>query len=186
MDKVHTDERLGTIIVSGVIAIRVVVAPLFVYTFMDNLTTWALGIFLFAVAMDALDGYLTKRLGGASPFLGAYSDPAADFVLVLAAFSAFVMKGIYPFWTILLIIAMFTQFVLTSRLERPVYDPVGKYYGVFLFCAIAVTVALPDSAVRHAVLMGTLAFTVASLTSRFLFFLGLWKERALSHDHRGS
>lgn len=185
MDKIRANERLGTIIVSGVIAIRVVAAPLFLYTFVNNLTTWALGIFLFAVFTDALDGYLARRLGGASPFLGAYSDATADFVLVLAAFSAFAMKGIYPFWTILLIIAMFTQFVLTSRLERPVYDPVGKYYGVFLFAAIGVTVALPDSAVCHAVLVGILTFTVASLVSRFMFLLGLWKKRALSHDRPG-
>jgi phosphatidylglycerophosphate synthase len=185
MDTIRANKHLGTVVVSGVIAIRVVAAPLFLYTFISNLTMWTLGIFLFAVATDALDGYVARRLGGASPFLGAYSDPAADFVLVLAAFLAFVMKGIYPFWTILLIIAMFTQFILTSRLERPIYDPVGKYYGVFLFCAIAVTVALPDSAVRHAVLVGILAFTVASLIGRFLFFLGLWKERALSHDRPG-
>ncbi len=185
MDKIRANERLGTVVVSGVIAIRVVAAPLFLYTFVNNLTTWALGIFLFAVATDALDGYVARRLGGASPFLGAYSDPTADFVLVLAAFSAFAMKGIYPFWTLLIIIAMFTQFILTSRLERPIYDPVGKYYGVFLFCAIAVTIALPDSAVCHAVLVGILGFTVASLISRFLFFFGLWKERALSHDRPG-
>ena len=184
MDKIRANKRLGTIIVSAVIAIRVVAAPLFLYTFMNDLTTWALGIFLFAVATDALDGYLARRLG-ASPFLGAYSDATADFVLVLAAFSAFAMKGIYPFWTILLIIAMFTQFILTSRLERPIYDPVGKYYGLFLFGAIGVTVALPDSAVRHAVLVGILAFTVASLISRFMFLFGLWKKRVLGHDRPG-
>ena len=95
------------------------------------------------------------------------------------------MKGLYPLWMILLIVAMFIQFVLTSRLERPVYDPVGKYYGLFLFCAIGATVALPDAVVRQAVLVGTLGFTAATLISRSLFFLGLWKAHALSHDRPG-
>jgi len=49
-----------------------------------------------------------------------------DVPMVLAAFSAFVIKGVYPFWTLLLIGAMFLQFILTSGLRRPVYDPVGK------------------------------------------------------------
>jgi len=61
---------------------------------------------------------------------------------------------------------MFGQFVLTSRRGRPIYDPVGKYYGVFLFCAVGVTLLLPYAAVRQALLVPILGFTVASLTSR--------------------
>jgi CDP-diacylglycerol--glycerol-3-phosphate 3-phosphatidyltransferase/cardiolipin synthase len=83
---------------------------------------------------------------------------------------------------LLLIVAMFAQFVLTSRLARPIYDPVGKYYGVFLFCAVGVTLVLPYAAVRQAVLVGILGFTAASVISRSLFLLGLWKNRAQSHN----
>ena len=176
MGKIRANKHLGTVVVSGVIAIRVVAAPLFLYTFINNLTTWTLGIFLFAVATDALDGYVARRLGGASPFLGAYSDATADFVLVLAAFSALVMKGIYSFWILVLIVAMFTQFILTSRLERPIYDPVGKYYGVFLFCTIGVTLVFPKPIVYNAVLVGILGFTVVSVTSRSVFLLSLWNK----------
>jgi len=176
MDKTCRDKRLGTAIVSGAIAVRVAAAPLLLYTFMNDLRTWALGVFLFAVFTDALDGYVARRLGG-SPFLGPYSDATADFLLVLAAFSAFVMEGVYPFWTLLLIVAMFIQFVLTSRLGRPIYDPVGKYYGVFLFCAVGVTLVLPDPTVCRGVLVGILVFTAASAISRCMFLLGLWKKR---------
>ena len=64
MDKIRANKRLGTVIVSGVIAIRVIAAPLFLYTFMNNLTTWTLGIFLLAVATDALDACLFKSYSG--------------------------------------------------------------------------------------------------------------------------
>jgi len=170
------DKRLGTAIVSGLIAVRVAAAPLLLCTFMNDLRAWALGVFLFAVFTDALDGYVARRWGG-SPCLGPYSDAAADFFLVLAAFLAFVMKSVYPLWTLLLIVAMFIQFVLTSRLDRPVYDPVGKYYGVFLFCAAGVTLVVPDPTVCRGVLVGILGFTTASAVSRCMFLLGLSKKR---------
>jgi CDP-diacylglycerol--glycerol-3-phosphate 3-phosphatidyltransferase/cardiolipin synthase len=185
MDEAYTNQRSGTIIVSIIIAIRFVAALLFLYTFVNGLMAWALSIFLVAVFTDALDGHVARRLGGAAPFLGpysAYSDAVADFFLVLAAFSAFVIEGLYPFWTLLLIVAMFAQFVLTSRLERPIYDPVGKYYGVFLFCAVGVTLVLPHPAVRQAVLAAILGFTIATVISRAMFLLGFSKKRALDQD----
>jgi CDP-diacylglycerol--glycerol-3-phosphate 3-phosphatidyltransferase/cardiolipin synthase len=143
-------------------------APLFLVTFTNDLWTWALGILLVAVLSDAVDGLVGRRFGGASPLLGAYSDPVADFTLVLAAFTAFVLKDIYPGWLLLLIIAMFAQFVLTSRLAGPIYDPVGKYYGVFLFGAAGLTVVVRSADVQQALLVLILAFTVASVSSRAL------------------
>jgi CDP-diacylglycerol--glycerol-3-phosphate 3-phosphatidyltransferase/cardiolipin synthase len=182
MNETHANRRLGTTIVSFIIAIRLVAAPLFLYSFANDLTAWALCIFLVAILTDALDGHVARRLGGASPFLGPYSDAVADFLLVLAAFSVFVIKGLYPPWTLILIVAMFAQFVLTSRLAQPIYDPVGKYYGVFLFCAVGVTLVLPYAAVRQVVPMVILGFTTISIISRTAFLLDLQKKRALGQD----
>ena len=159
---------------------RVAAAPLFLHTFMSNLTTWTICIFAFACFTDALDGYLVRRLG-ISPLLGTYFDATADFLLVMAAFSAFVMERIYPFWTLLLIGSMFAQFIVTSGLRRPLYDPLGKYYGVFLFAAIGVTLVIPKSIVYNAVLVGIVGFTVASVASRAVFLLSRWKK-ALPHS----
>ena len=185
MDESHANKRPGTIAVSIIIAIRFIAALLFLHTFANDIRAWAVCIFLVAVFTDALDGHVARRLGGATPFLGPYSDAVADLFLVLAAFSAYVIKGLYPFWVLLLIVAMFAQFVLTSRLARPIYDPVGKYYGVFLFCAVGVTLALPFAAVRQAVLVVILGFTIASVISRAMFLLGVSKKRALRQDSPG-
>jgi CDP-diacylglycerol--glycerol-3-phosphate 3-phosphatidyltransferase len=170
LDKIHANKRRWAFFVSGVIALRVAAAGLFLYAFVNNLRTWAICLFLVACFTDALDGHLARKLG-ISPYLGAYFDATADFLLVLAAFSAFVVKGLYPFWILLLIGAMFTQFVVTSGPKRPLYDPLGKYYGVFLFAAIGVTLLFPRPDVYEALLLGTLGFTVGSVVSRSVFLL---------------
>lgn len=175
MGGIRTGKRRWASIPSGVTALRVVSAPLLLYTFINDLKTWTICLFLFTCVTDALDGHLARRLGVSSS-LGAYLDATADFLLVLTAFSAFVMKRIYPFWTLLLIGSMFLQFILTSRLRRPLYDPVGRYYGAFLFAAIGVTLAFPKPAVYYAMLIGVLGLTVASVASRSVFLLSHWKN----------
>jgi CDP-diacylglycerol--glycerol-3-phosphate 3-phosphatidyltransferase/cardiolipin synthase len=90
----------------------------------------------------------------------------ADFLCILAAFSAFVIGGLYPFWILLLIVAMFVQFLLTSKRGRPVYDPVGKYYGAFLFTAIGITLAFPNAAVCLGLFITLIGLTAMSLLSR--------------------
>jgi CDP-diacylglycerol--glycerol-3-phosphate 3-phosphatidyltransferase len=166
LDERRTSRRWA-LILSAVIAARVACAALFFYAFMNEQRAWAIGVFLLACFTDALDGYLARRLS-VVPSLGSYLDVTADFVLVLAAFSAFVVKDIYPWWTLLLTVGMFVQFVWTSGFEQPLYDPLGKYYGVFLFAAIGVTLAFPRPAVRHVILAGILGFTALSLVSRSL------------------
>lgn len=177
MQETHSNEGRWAFVVSGIIAVRVASAALLFYTFISDLRIWAIAIFLFACLTDALDGRLTRRMGAASCF-GAYADATADFLLVLAAFSAFVIKRMLPPWTLLLICAMFTQFVVTSGLKRPLYDSIGKYYGVFLFVAIGVTLVLPNPDVHTAMLVGVVGFTMSSLASRSLFLFRRWKRPA--------
>jgi len=170
MDEGRISRHHRALIVSTVIGVRVASTALFLSAFINNQKTWAIGLFLFACLTDALDGHLARTLG-VSPSLGPYFDATADFVLVLAAFLAFAIKGIYPFWVLLLIGSMFLQFVVTSGLARPVYDPVGKYYGVFLFGATGITLAFPNPVVYDAVLIAILGFTAASVVSRCTFLV---------------
>jgi phosphatidylglycerophosphate synthase len=186
MDKAHTNKRLGTIIVSSIIGMRLAAAPLLLHTVTRDLATWALCTFLIAVSTDALDGYVARKLGGVTPFLGPYSDAVADFVLSIAAFAAFVVKGLYPAWILLLIAAMFAQFVLTSKRAQPIYDPIGRYYGVLLFCAIGVTLVLPHALVHQAVVVAILGFTFVSMVSRAALLLGFSVKRTLGQMGRWS
>jgi phosphatidylglycerophosphate synthase len=179
----HPDDRRWTFIPCVVTGLRVAVAPLFAYTVSNGQVTSAFGLLLFAAFTDVLDGYLARKLGACSIF-GAYFDATADFLFVLIAFGAFVMQGLYPAWTVLVIGGMFLQFVLTSRLGRPTYDPVGKYYGVFLFVVTGVTLILPRPVVCDVMLVGIVGLTGVSIVSRSVSLLGLHGRSVPVHGNQ--
>ena len=158
------------LIFPGLVAVRVACAAPFWYVIRNDLRLWAMVLFAIACLTDAIDGRLAKRLGVSGPIM-AYWDAGADFLVVAAAFSAFVGKGMYPSWTLVLIGAMFLQFVVTSGISRPVYDPVGKYYGVFLFATVGATLAFPISVLHRAVPVGIVGATIVSLASRAVFLI---------------
>ena len=154
---------------TGITTFRIVLSILFLDLLINNIKIWAIGIFLLAILTDAFDGYSARKLGVASDY-GAYFDIIADFILVLVAFLTFVIIGIYPYWLLFLIILVFLQFILTSKLNVLVYDPVGKYYGAFLFAIILITLISP-STFYNPLLVATIIFTIISLISRYLFFV---------------
>src|SRR4030081_3755448 len=59
---------------------------------------WGLGLFLLAAAMDFFDGYVAPRRR-------TWLDPAADKILISAAFSSLVQMGETPACMVVIIIA---------------------------------------------------------------------------------
>lgn len=157
------------LIPTGITAFRIVLSILFLDLIINNMKTSAILVFLLAVITDAFDGYSARKLEVDSDY-GAYFDIIADFILVLVAFLTFIIIGIYPYWLLLLIILVFIQFILTSKLKVLIYDPVGKYYGAFLFAVILITLISPP-AFYSFLLLATILFTLISLVSRYLFFI---------------
>ncbi len=155
---------------SLITSIRVIMAPFFFLTLMNSLLLWSAVIFTFAVLTDGIDGYFARKLDSAS-HSGAYFDVIADFILILAGFSAFILNGLYPFGLLLLITFMFLQFILTSQAQIPIYDPVGKYYGSFLFLVIFITLIFPNPLINRLLLILTAIFTIISIISRLLFIV---------------
>ena len=117
-------------------ALRVVLALIFLYLFFTELIALTISIFLIACFTDIFDGVAARKFDVSSSF-GAYLDAIADCLLILTAFSIFVFVGFYPFWILILIGFMFVQFLLTSKLKQPIYDPIGRYCGVFFFIVIS-------------------------------------------------
>lgn len=118
-----------------------------------------------AAGTDLLDGALARRLGAVTR-AGAWIDVTADFVLVAAGFTGLVAVGVVPAWVPLLAALMFVQFIVSSRGNGPVYDPIGRYYGGFLNGVLAAILLAPDLAVWHAAPVAVAAVTAASLGSR--------------------
>jgi len=150
--------------VCAIIGSRFVLAGLFAFAYGRQPLGWSLAIVALATASDMLDGMLGRRCSVSA--MGGYLDAMADMCFVSVAFVLFSREGLYPWWVPALIGAMFVQFVVTSGLREPTYDPVGKYYGVFLFAAVGLTLLWPAMGIRW-VMMGLLvAFTGATLVSR--------------------
>lgn len=176
----RTGQRNWARLLSILIVARGGCAVLVFYAIVNELRLLGACLFAIACLTDLLDGQIAKR-AGVSPSLGSYADATADFLLILGAFSAFVVKGLYPFWTLVIVVLMFLQFVVTSGLQRPHYDPVGKYYGAALFGAVGITLVLDNSVIRQAVLIGVVLYTVGSVVSRSLLLLG---QRKKTDPHR--
>jgi CDP-diacylglycerol--glycerol-3-phosphate 3-phosphatidyltransferase len=65
---------------------------------------WGLGLFLLAAIMDFFDGYLARRRSQVTR-LGTLLDPAADKILLSAAFISLVEMGLASAWMVVVIIA---------------------------------------------------------------------------------
>jgi CDP-diacylglycerol--glycerol-3-phosphate 3-phosphatidyltransferase len=65
---------------------------------------WGLGLFLLAAIMDFFDGYLARRRRQVTR-LGMLLDPAADKILISAAFISLVEMGEAPAWMVVVIVA---------------------------------------------------------------------------------
>jgi CDP-diacylglycerol--glycerol-3-phosphate 3-phosphatidyltransferase/cardiolipin synthase len=164
----RADEKHGAFIVTGIIVLRALLAGVFWLTYTRGYRWWALGCVIITFGTDVLDGHLSRRFR-ASASVGPYLDALADFIFVVTAFAAFVRQGDYPAWLLILIGLMFLQFVLSSGLRRPVYDPIGKYYGAMLFAAVGATVAFPRDWIRRVLELIIVAFTATALISRLAF-----------------
>jgi CDP-diacylglycerol--glycerol-3-phosphate 3-phosphatidyltransferase/cardiolipin synthase len=155
--------------------LRIILAIIFLFLFLNDELVLSFSIFIIAIFTDGLDGYLARKFNAIS-FFGAYLDVIADFILIILAFVAFVLKGIYPYWIIFLIIMVFAQFILTSQFKMLVYDPIGKYYGVFLFVCVLITIITP--VFIYSFLFNIIViFTFLSLLSRYIFFILKIKNR---------
>ena len=127
-------------------------------------------IFLFSIGTDLLDGFVARKLGVSSKS-GAFFDIIVDFLFIYILFIAFMIKGFYPTWLLLLLVFVFEQFVLTSLYSKqPIYDPIGKYLGSLFFCGIGLTLLFSEPLVFSIVTIGIVFSTTASILSRLIYF----------------
>lgn len=98
-------------------ALRLIAAPIAACLILDGADLPALCVFAFAGASDAADGFLAKKFGLASRF-GAWLDPAADKLLMLASFLSLTYVGAVPLWLTVLVIGRDVAIVAGVLLAR--------------------------------------------------------------------
>ncbi len=82
--------------------IRIILAPVFVIYLINDRFLPALIVFLMCAVSDGLDGMLARVLNQRSK-LGAYLDPIADKLLLVAAFVTLAVRGHLPAWLTVLV-----------------------------------------------------------------------------------
>lgn len=157
-------------------ALRLACAPFIALLLQDHAYPAALGVFAFAGLTDAADGFLAKRYGLATR-VGAWLDPAADKLLMLASFLALTFIAVTPSWLTALVLARDGAIVLGVLLVKYMGWPLqvqpqllGKittavqvsYVGLMLVM-LAGRIELPNLAYYAAV--ATAVFTLASWLS---------------------
>ena len=85
--------------------IRIAFIPVFFVLIVNDPTTfWGLMLFGLVVATDWVDGLIARRTGQVSE-LGKILDPVADRLSIAAGLIAFVVRGVFPLWAAVLILA---------------------------------------------------------------------------------
>jgi phosphatidylglycerophosphate synthase len=164
----------------AVVILRILLTPVFFYAFMWNFTGMSIFLYIAAFASGIVDGRLAEREGIIlRSTLEAYLDPIADFVFILMSFYAFTLREVFPVWLLVVLVFMFLFFVISSNNREPLYDPVGKYYGVFLMTAIGLTLLFPTDPVSNWVLLLIIAYTLGLVIYRMIF---LWRNRMRTQD----
>ena len=97
--------------------LRMLLIPAFVILVVYGELGWALTVFVTAGITDALDGVIARRAGQKTT-LGAWLDPMADKLLLLATFVVLTLPGLnlanrIPLWLTVLIISRDVGIVLT-------------------------------------------------------------------------
>lgn len=143
---------------------RFVLGVGFVSAVLRNDVLLSLLVWLVACATDLCDGWLARRWGSVSA-RGARLDTLADFVFLVLAMVGLLFRGLLPLTVPAVSAVMFGRFWLSHG--PLVYDPIGKYYGTFLFGLVGIASILDDEAVLQTVEIGFYLFTAAAVTSRW-------------------
>jgi cardiolipin synthase len=91
--------------------IRIILAPVFVIYLINDEFLPALIVFLLCAVSDGLDGMVARLMNQRSK-LGAYLDPLADKLLLVAAFVTLSVRGYLPAWLTVLVFSRDTIILL--------------------------------------------------------------------------
>ncbi len=172
-----------SLIPQSISTIRLATLPLILYFFITGAQVWCLLVFGIAIVTDLIDGYIARKLNAATKW-GAYFDATIDFTFIIGIFIAFIIKGYYPAWIMLLIVLSFGQFIISSRYSKKIYDPLGKYIGSVLYIAIALTLISPINVIFTLVKVAFPVFIAASFASRMTPSTINYRKNILAHKNK--
>lgn len=150
--------------------LRIIFSPLLFLFILLDFGLLAIILFIYCIISDKMDGYIARELDVCSNF-GGYLDVVADFTFVFLALYSLVIKLLYPFWILIVISLFFIQFLFTSSTKRPVYDPLGKYYGAFLMMMVGIALIDYFKDVLIYIPVFLLCYTLLAVISRMVILV---------------
>jgi CDP-diacylglycerol--glycerol-3-phosphate 3-phosphatidyltransferase/cardiolipin synthase len=144
-------------------ASRFVLGPALFLAAKSGSTKWCVTFWAIACVTDMCDGWFARRNASASQ-RGARLDTLADFVFLILALAALATTGSISILVPLVSAAMFGQFWFSRG--PLVYDPIGKYYGAFLYALLGVVIILDDEGLSHSATGAFYLFTIVSFAGR--------------------
>ena len=173
-------------------ALRMIAAPIAAWLILHGAYLPALLVFCFAGLSDAADGFLAKKFGLASRF-GAWLDPAADKLLMLASFVTLTYVGAVPLWLTAMVIGRDVFIVVGVLLAKLLALPlevkplmVGKVSTVVQVLYIALVLLLltlhePPLVIEQA---GEAVVTLLTVWS-FVSYAQVWLKAAFRRVPQG-
>ena len=164
-------------------ALRLVAAPIAAVLILHGVDFVAVCVFVAAGLSDALDGYLARRFALTSRF-GAWLDPAADKLLMLASFVTLTMVGAVPLWLTVLVIGRDVAIVLGVGLARLLDAPlrieplmIGKASTVVqvVYVALVLLGLSVDLSAPRLEFAGSAVVAILTLSS-FLAYAYVWLQ----------
>jgi cardiolipin synthase len=104
MDRAPAQDRLLTVpnLLSG---IRLVLIPVFIYLMLvAHADAWAVAVLIFSGASDWADGKIARLLNQSSK-IGELLDPAVDRLYMVTVPIVFALRGIVPWWIVVVLLA---------------------------------------------------------------------------------
>lgn len=172
--------------------LRLVLAPVAAWLILSGHDVEALCVFALAGLTDAADGYLAKTFGLASRF-GAWLDPIADKLLMLASYLSLTYIGAVPLWLTVVVIGRDIMIVVGVGLARLLAMPlvvqplmVGKVSTVLQVLYIALVLLLltlhePPPVIEQ---IGEISVTVLAVWS-LLAYAQVWFRAAVRRAPQG-
>lgn len=150
---------------------RIILIPFFINFMIYGYYRAALAVFAAACVSDALDGMIA-RMTNQKTELGAFLDPVADKLLIIAAFVTLVLLNMLPVWLVIIVVSRDVILVLGSAViyflghefkARP--SLVGKATTALQLAVVIISLLVKHSGrmLPVRILMATTAvFTIAS------------------------
>lgn len=166
---------------------RILAVPLIVWLIVQGEYRVALLVVAAAGASDAIDGFIAKRYGLGSE-LGAYLDPIADKLMLVAIYVALGVRDLMPAWLVIAVVSRDVLIVgavmLSWQVDRPVtmaphiVSKANTLVQIVFACSVLAAVAF---GLQARVLVDYGSFVVAALT---LASLAIYLRGWLAHMAR--